>query len=395
MMGGLLLLFGGFLMTYDFDTPVNRRGTDCLKWDSYAEDVLPLPVADMDFVAPEPVLRALQQRLDHGVFGYGHEPHELREVIIDRLWDRYGWSVSPEALLFLPGVVAGFNLACRATADTGKGILVQPPVYPPILECPDTHGRQRLEAPLVRGVDGRYEIDWGASDRLAAEADLFIFCNPHNPVGRVFTRAELEQMAEICLCHDLVVCSDEIHCDITFSGHHHVPIASLHPEIARRTITLMAPSKTFNIPGFHCSFAVIPDADLREQYSRARAGMVGGPGVLGYVAGLAAYRDGGEWLDQALAYIEANRDFLVEYVANNLPGISMSPVEGTFLAWLDCREARIGNAPARFFLEKARVALGEGATFGEPGEGFARLNFACPRITLTEGLDRMAAALAG
>ncbi|NLT42418.1 MAG: putative C-S lyase, partial [Anaerolineae bacterium] len=376
-------------MTYDFDTPINRRGTDCLKWDTCAEDVLPLPVADMDFVAPEPVLRALQERLNHGVFGYSCEPAELREVIVDRLWERYGWSVSPEALLFLPGVIAGFNLACRTTAPPGTGILMQPPVYPPILGSPANHGLRRLEAPLVRGDGGRYQVDWGAFDRLAAEAHLFILCNPHNPVGRVFTRAELEQMAEVCLRHDLTVCSDEIHCDVIFSGSHHMPLASVHPEIARRTITLMAPSKTFNIPGIHCAFAVIPDADLRERYAKARAGMVGAPGVLGYAAGLAAYRDGDEWLAQALAYIEANRDFLVEFVERRLPGVTVSPVEGTFLAWLDCRESGIEGSPAQFFLQKARVALGDGAAFGKPGEGFARLNFACPRVTLTEGLDRM------
>jgi len=380
-------------MTYDFDTPVNRRGTDCLKWDTCDDDVIPLPVADMDFVAPEPVLRALQERLNHGVFGYSREPAELREVVVARLWERYGWEVSPEALVFLPGVIAGFNLACRAVAPVGSGVLMQPPIYPPILGAPANHGLRRLEAPLARDADGRYQVDWGTFDRLAAEAHLFILCNPHNPVGRVFTRGELEQLAEVCLRHDLTVCSDEIHCDVIYRGHHHVPLASVHPEIGRRTITLMAPSKTFNIPGIHCAFAVITDPKLRERYSQARAGLVGVPGVLGYTAGLAAYRDGDEWLCQALAYLEANRDYLAEYVANRLPGVTMSPVEGTFLAWLDCRESGIEGSPAQFFLKKARVALGEGAGFGKPGVGFARLNFACPRVTLAEGLERMRVAL--
>lgn len=379
-------------MTYDFDTPVNRRHTDCLKWDTCPEDVLPLPVADMDFVAPEPVRRALQERLDHGVFGYSCEPPELRGVLVDRLYRLYGWSVSPEALVFLPGVIAGFNLSCRIVTG-GTGVLVQPPVYPPLLGSPANHGLHRLEAPLVSDASGHYEIDWATFDQMAARSRLFVLCNPHNPVGRVFTRAELEQVAEICLRHDLDVCSDEIHCDVIYPGHNHVPLASLHPEIAKRTVTLMAPSKSYNIPGIHCAFAVIPDADLRERYSRARAGLVGVPGILGYIAALTAYRDCEDWFSQVMAYLQANRDYLADYVAQYLPGVRMSPMEGTFLAWLDCRKAGIEGNPARFFLEQARVALGDGAGFGEAGQGFVRLNFACPRVTLTEGLERMRAAL--
>ncbi len=379
-------------MTYDFDTPVNRRHTNCLKWDTCPEDVLPLPVADMDFVAPEPVRKALQDRLDHGVFGYSCEPPELREVLVDRLYRLYGWSVSPDALLFLPGVIPGFNLACRIVAG-GTGVLVQPPVYPPLLGSPANHGLRRLEAPLVSDQSGHYEVDWLAFEQMAAQSRLFLLCNPHNPVGRVFTRAELEQVAEICLRHDLKVCSDEIHCDVIYPGYHHVPLASVHPDIAKRTITLMAPSKSYNVPGIHCAFAVIPDAGLRERYTRARAGLVGVPGILGYVAALAAYRDCAEWFEQVMAYLNANREYVAGYVAQHLPSLRMSPMEGTFLAWLDCRNAGIEGNPARFFLERARVALGDGAGFGEPGQGFVRLNFACPRVTLTEGLERMRAAL--
>ncbi len=379
-------------MTYDFDTPVNRRHTDCLKWDTCPEDVLPLPVADMDFVAPEPVRRALQERLDHGVFGYSCEPPELREVIVDYLYRQHGWPVSPEALVFLPGVIAGFNLACRIVAG-GTGVLVQPPVYPPLLGSPTNHGLHRLEAPLVSDASGHYEIDWATFDQTAARSRLFVLCNPHNPVGRVFTRAELERVAETCLRHGLDVCSDEIHCDVVFPGHQHVPLAAVHPDIAKRTITLMAPSKSYNVPGIHCAFAVIPDADLRERYDRARAGLVGVPGILGYIAALTAYRDCGEWFAQVMAYLQGNRDYLAGYVAQHFPGVRMSPMEGTFLAWLDCREAGIEGNPARFFLERARVALGDGAGFGEAGQGFVRLNFACPRVTLNEGLERMRAAL--
>lgn len=382
-------------MIYDFDIPVDRRHSDCLKWDTFPADVLPLPVADMDFVAPEPVLRALQRRLDHGVFGYTVEPAGLRDAVVDRLYRLYDWSVSPEALVFQVGVVPGFNLACRTMTSPGDSLLVQPPVYPPILGAHANHGLRRIEAPLVRGDDGRYQVDWDAFERSASEARMFLLCNPHNPVGRVFTGAELDKMAELCVRHDLWVCSDEIHCDLVHSGYRHTPIASLDPEIARRTVTLMAPSKAYNIPGIHFAFAVIPDEELRNRYVATGAGMVGVPDVMGYSAALAAYREGGEWLAQAMAYVEANRDFLAAYVERNLPGVSMSPVEGTFLAWLDCRNAGIEGSPTRFFLDRARVALFEGASFGAGGEGFARLNFGCPRVTLTEGLDRMAAALDG
>ncbi|NPV07783.1 MAG: putative C-S lyase [Anaerolineae bacterium] len=382
-------------MIYDFDTPVDRRLSDSSKWSTCPPGVLPLPVADMDFLCPEPVVRALHERVDHGVFGYGCEPAGLREAIVDRLYRLYRWQVPTEALVFLPGVVAGFNLACRALAAEGRGVLVQPPVYPPILSAPGRHGLRRLEAPLVRGEGGRYQVDWDAFEEAASEAGLFLLCSPHNPVSRVFTRAELERLAETCLRHRVIICSDEIHCDLVYRGYEHIPIASLAPEVGRRTVTLMAPSKTYNIPGLHCAFAVIEDEALRRRYQLARAGLVGEPNVLGFVAALAAYREGQEWLEQVLAYLEANRDFLAAHVAANLPGVRITPVEGTFLAWLDCRELALPGGPSRFFLEEARVDLSDGATFGAQGEGFVRLNFACSRGVLQEALDRMAKALEG
>lgn len=221
---------------------------------------------------------------------------------------------------------------------------------------------------------------------------MFLLCSPHNPVGRVFTREELEQMAQVCLRHDLVICSDEIHSDLVYRGATHIPIASLDPEVSRRTITLMAPSKTFNIPGLDCAFAVIEDETLRRRFQSARSGLVGSPNIMGFTAALAAYREGQGWLDQVLAYLEANRDFLASWVAD-VPGITMSPVEGTMLAWLDCRELRLPTGPAQFFLEEARVGLSDGAAFGAEGEGFVRLNFACARVVLKEALGRMAEAL--
>lgn len=381
-------------MIYDFDTCPDRRGTNSEKWDEYPADVLPLWVADMDFVAPEPVQRALRERVEHGVFGYPLEPTELREVIVARLAERYGWRIAAEDILFLPGVIRGFNLACHAVAEPGGAALVQTPIYPPVLTAPRHANLQRQDVPLVRDARGMYHIDWDAFEAAITDRTrLFILCNPHNPVGRVFTHEELTRLAEVCLRHGIAICSDEIHCDLTYAGQQHIPIASLDPEIARHTITLLAPSKTFNIAGLDCSFAIVPDEDLRRRYRRAIRGLIGGINVFGWTAALAAYRDGEEWLTQVLAYLQANRDTVTEFVQTELPGISMSPMEGTYLAWLDCREAGI-KKPYEFFLQQARVALNDGATFGNGGEGFVRLNFGCSRAILREALGRMKTALA-
>ena len=378
---------------YDFDRPIERRGSDSIKWRRYGDDVLPLWVADMDFVSPKPILRALRERIDHGVFGYGSPPRELSETIVTRLSERYGWQVAVEDVVYFPGVIAGFNLACHAVAGPGEGVLYQTPVYYPILQAPALTGRTAQEMELTREPDGRYEIDFDRFEAaMTGDTRLFIVCNPHNPVGRVYQRSELERLASICLQHGVVICSDEIHCDLVYPGHHHIPIASLSPEIAQRTITLMAPSKTYNIAGLQCSVAIIPNPELRKKMTHTHTGLVHGMNVMGYTAALAGYRHGQPWLDEVLRYLEGNRDFLYEYVEANLPGVSMSKPEGTYLAWLDCRDAGIPGNPHEFFLQEARVALNDGATFGRGGEGFVRLNFGCPRATLEEGLDKVRTA---
>ncbi len=379
-------------MIYDFDTCPDRRGTNSEKWDKYPAGVLPLWVADMDFTAPEPVQRALRERVAQGVFGYAHESAELREVIVARMAEHYGWRITADDILFLPGVIRGFNLACHTIAEPGGEVLVQTPIYPPVLTAPRHADLIRRDVPLCRDTTGVYHIDWDAFEAAISERTrLFILCNPHNPVGRVFTRDELIRLADICLRHNLVICSDEIHCDLIYAGHQHVPIASLDPASARHTITLMAPSKTFNIAGLDCSFAIIQDEDLRRRYRHAQRGLVSGINVFGWTAALAAYRDGQAWLTQVLAYLQANRDFVIDFVQNKLPGITVSPLEGTYLAWLDCRATNI-EKPYDFFLQEARVALNDGATFGAGGKGFVRLNFGCSRSVLIEALERMKTA---
>ena len=385
-------------MTYDFDRLVDRRRTDSSKWQKYGPDVVPLWVADMDFQSPEPVIRALRDRVEHGVFGYlALEQPEFHELFADRLLKRYGWRVSPDAVVIIPGVIPGFNVAGRILTAPGDGLILQTPVYPPILRAASSIGLTREEAPLARRADGRYEIDVDAfSAAIRERTRFFLLCNPHNPVGRVFTRDELTSLAQVCLRRGLAIVADEIHCELTLGSNRHTPIASLDPEIAERTITLMAPSKTFNLAGLKCSVAVIPNATLREKFIAGRIDLVQTVNVFGYTAAFAAYRDGQPWLDELLRYLEANRDFVTGYVRSRLPGVSVFPPEATYLAWLDCRNAGdAGRDPFRFFLERGRVALNDGTLFGPGGTGFVRLNFGCPRSLLAQALDRMRGALTG
>jgi cystathionine beta-lyase len=381
-------------VTYDFDLIIRRRETDSIKWNVCDDEELPMWVADMDFRSPQPVVDALQDRVAHGIFGYGFCPRELREVIVARLKQLYDWRVSPEALVFLPGVVPGFNVVLRALAEPGNGLLVQTPVYPPILEAAEPAGLVAQHHRLTRGTDGRYEIDFDAfADAFDARTRVFLLCNPHNPVGRVFHEDELARMAVHCLERDVIICSDEIHGDLIFRGSEHIPVASLAPEIEAQTITLMAPSKTFNIAGLKCAFAVIPNAELRAAFKAWRHHLVGRPNILGYTAALAAYREGQPWLDAVLAYLEGNRDFTYDFVQSELPGVEMAKPEGTYLAWLDCRALDLPPSPYEFFREEGRVMFNDGATFGPGGKGFVRLNFATSRALLEEGLLRARRAL--
>ena len=292
--------------------------------------------------------------------------------------------------MFLPEVVTSFNLVCHALGTPGDGVLMQTPIYFPMLWAPAGAGLTNDEMELTRLPDGSYAIDFGLFERAITDRTrIFMLCNPHNPIGRVFRREELEQMAEICLRHDILICSDELHCDLVFQGSRHVPIATLAPEVADRTITLMAPSKAFNLPGLKCSAAIVQNPELRKKLQETHTGLVHGVNVMGVAAAVAAYREGEPWLEELLRYLEANLDLLVEYVGAHLPGVSMSRPEATYLAWLSCHEAGIPGKPDEFFLNEARVAFNDGAIFGRGGEGFVRLNFGCPRSVLVQALDRM------
>lgn len=381
-------------MIYNFDELPDRKSTESIKWHYFDEDVLPMWVADMDFVSPEPVIRALHERVDHGVFGYAGDLPGLRQVIVDRLASRYNWQISPEDLVYVPGVVTGFNMAAHAFIGAGEGLLIQPPVYMPFLGTARHVQGIRQDAELTLNPDGCYTVDWDAFEAaITPETRMFLLSNPHNPVGRVWTREELARMAEICQRHNVLICSDEIHCDLIFSGYHHTPMAAVSPEVAQNCVTLMAPSKTFNVAGLSCSFAIIQNPELRKRFTRGDAGLVHGVNLLGLVAAKAAYEHGQEWLDQLLVYLESNRNLLYNFVQARLPGFRMVCPEGTYLAWLDCREAFPEGKACEFFIEKARVATNDGAAFGKGGDGFIRLNFGCPRPMLIEALERMERAL--
>jgi cystathionine beta-lyase len=382
-------------MTYDFDTLIDRRGTDSQKWQKYAgRDILPLWVADMDFRAPPEVLAALHERVAHGVFGYARPTAATVGAVVEAMQARYGWRIDPAWLVWLPGLVVGLNVTVRAFTQPGDTVLCNPPVYPPFMTAPADQGRQNVTVPLaLNAAARRWEIDWDALERaVTPQTKLFFLCNPHNPVARVFRREELARLADFCRRHHLVLCADEIHCDLILDDLPHVPAAALGEEIARQTITLMAPSKTYNLPGLGTSLAIIPDPALRERFVRATAGIVAEVNCLGYTACAAAYRHGEPWRRALLAYLRGNRDFLLDFVARELPGVGIdAPIEATYLAWLNV--ATLGwRHPVRQF-EQHGVGLSDGRYFGATPGTWVRLNFGCPRATLVEALARMKRAV--
>jgi len=390
----------------DFDRVIERRHTGSFKWDSFPEDVVPLWVADMDFASPPAVIAALEHRAAHGVYGYARVPDSLIVAFQEYAARHYGWRVESDWLVWLPSVVPGLNLACRAFAEPGEAVLTITPVYPPFLEAPPAQGR-RLQTVAARAEEirpsgpqparthgGHSLLRWNlplAEMEAAVTPDtrVLLFCHPHNPLGRVWSRAEVAAVVDFCARHGLTLVSDEIHCDLLLDPLEHVPAVLAHPGAGERTVTLMSPSKTFNLPGLNFAFAIIPNEELRHRFVAAGEGLLPMPGCFALAAAEAAYREGQEWLDELLAYLRGNRVLVERFVADSLPAVSMTHVEATYLAWLDVRACGRED-PARACLE-AGVALSDGAEFGAPG--FLRLNFACPRAQLEEGLRRLQRAL--
>ncbi|MFZ3071342.1 MAG: PatB family C-S lyase [Anaerolineaceae bacterium] len=378
-----------------FDQVYNRRQSECVKWQAYPDGVLPLWVADMDFQSPPAVLEALHQRVAHGIFGYGLPPADFAGIVVERMQRLYDWTVEEKQISYVPGVVVGFNLGIRSVCKPGEAVIIHTPAYPPFFSGPNNAGLVCVKNPLIRNSDGSYAIDFDLFEKQVIDHQVkaFILCNPQNPTGRVFTREELSRLAEICLRHHVIICSDEIHCDIVYDGRHHIPIASLSPEVSAITMTFMAPSKTFNIAGLNASVMITQNPQLAAKVSEVRNGIIGYPDVLAMTAARAAYKDGEEWLRELLVYLQANRDWLYQALPVKLPGLRMSLPEGTFLAWLDCGALGYQGSYKDFFLEKAKVGLNDGLEYGIEGRNFVRLNFGTQRSVLVEAVERMSAAI--
>jgi cystathionine beta-lyase len=383
-------------MTFNFDTPPDRRGTDSQKWQKYAgRDVLPMWVADMDFESAPAIVEAIQRRAAHGIFGYSRPVKATVDAVVGALAARYKWQVDPAWLVWLPGLVCGLNVAIRAFSEPGDEILSLSPIYPPFTIAPTGQGRVAKSVPLALNTEaGRWEVDWDALEAAATpRSKVLLLCHPHNPVARVWSRDELAWIANFCARKDLVLCSDEIHCDLLLEpGAVHEPVGVVAPGETARTATFMAPSKTFNVPGLGASFAIIPDAALRASYVRAAVGIVPVVNVFGYAACEAAYRDGEPWRMALIDYLRGNRDFLMDYVSREIPGVRIeAPIDATYLAWLNVADLDLAS-PVKFF-EAAGVGLSDGVPFGAAPGTHVRINFGCPRSTLAEGLSRMKAAV--
>lgn len=377
---------------FDFDAVIDRRASASSKWNRYAGgDVIPMWVADMDFRTAPCVVAELERRVAHGVFGYTDPPAELPGVVAAAMARDFGWRIEPDWIVWLPSLVVGLNVVARAFAGPGEAVLTATPIYPPFLSAPRHGGRGVVQVPLIED-GGRWCWDFDALERAVTPAvRVLLLCSPHNPTGRMWTREELTRIAQIAMRHDLVIVADEIHAGLALDAdRRHLPLAGLDPAIAQRTVTLQSASKTWNIPGLGCAFAVVSDPPLRARMHGVMAGIVADPGAMGLFAALAAYRDGEPWRRALVAYLRGNRDRL-ERALESLPGLRSWHVEATYLAWIDMRALAL-EAPVRHF-EAHGVGLHDGALFAAPG--FARLNFACPRVLLDEALARMRRALDG
>lgn len=372
----------------DFQTPVDRLPTSSQKWNKYAgRDILPMWVADMDFLSPPSVISALQERVAHGVFGYTDAPASLVQAVQSYAAAHYSWDIKAEWIVWLPGLVQGLNLACRAVGQEGDEVLTATPIYPPFLRAPGQSGRVLRAVPLQH-LNGEWGWDFAALEAaISPKTKLLLLCHPHNPVGRAWNRAELSELIAIARRHGLTVCSDDIHCDLLLQeGISHLPLAAVDADFAAHTITLLAPSKAWNIAGLGCSLAVIPDAALRARFQKEMAGLVPSVNLLAFTAAEAAYRDDGVWHAELIRVLRTNRDLLVSWFAQS-KRLKLSVPEATYLAWIDARAIDPVN-PLPFF-EELGVGLSDGRDFGAPG--FVRLNFGCPTAVLQDALRRIEA----
>jgi cystathionine beta-lyase len=395
---------------YDFDTVCDRRNTDCAKWDLVGsmfgcEDVIPMWVADMDFPVARPIVEALVKRAEHPCYGYTQPGPSVIQSVVEHVQRKFNWRIEPEWIVFTPGVVPALNAAVRSLTHPGDQIILQEPVYYPFFPAVMYSGCQIVNNGL-KLVGDHYEMDYeDLESKFLPRAGMraspsrvkaIVLCNPHNPVGRVWREEELTRMGEIVMRHGAAVISDEIHCEILFQGNRHIPFATISAEFAQNSIVCMSPSKTFSLAGLAVSSIIIPNKKLRDDFNNMRGDILLGPNLFGYTALEAAYRYGDEWLEQVLAYLQGNLDFLLSYFAEKIPGIRPLRPQGTYLVWLDCRALGMDNLSLRSFMrEKARVGLDDGFLFGKGGSGFERMNIACPRSILEDALQRIETAVKG
>lgn len=388
---------------YDFDKIVDRRGTGALKFDVLKErygraDLTPLWVADMDFETPSFITDALKQRLEHSLFGYTVEPDDYRPAIIDWIRDHHGWEVRPEWLSYIPGIVKGIGMVVNVFVKPDEKVIIQPPVYHPFRLTPQGNGREVVYNPLIENPDGTYSMDFDNLEKVAdPSCRLLILSNPHNPGGIVWDRETLEKLARFCSSRGIIVISDEIHCDMALYGHKHIPFASVSPEAASCSITFSAPTKTFNIAGIVSSWCVVPDEKLRTRFfGWLKANELDEPNMFAPIATVAALRNGEEWRREMLRYIEGNIDFVINWCAERIPQIKPLRPQASYLVWLDCRGLGLSHDDLiDLFVNKARLALNDGAMFGPGGDGFMRLNVASPRKLLEQALLQLEDAVAG
>lgn len=377
--------------------PDRRKNIMFTKWTAYPQDVLPMWVADMDFSAPKPILATLQKQIEHGVLGYEMPAQTLKETVAARMDALYAWKVKPEAVVAVTGIVSGFSVAARAFASPKKGIAIQTPVYNEFHEVKNNLGIPQIDIPLTKKINDRiisYEIDWDVFEKQVKKAGIFLLCNPHNPLGIIFNKAELMRMAEICIRHKTLIVSDEIHSELLLGGNKFTPIAKIAREIEKHVITLIAPSKTFNVPGLFCGFAIIPNKALRERYEAEVNKLRLHVSSLGLHAANTAFSGKCDpWLRDLKKYLTDNRDFLTGYVTEHMPAVRLTIPDATYLAWLDFTQTDIHGSPYEFFLKNAKVAVSEGKIFGKAGAGHIRLNFGTSRALLKRGLDRLNKAL--
>jgi cystathionine beta-lyase len=382
-------------MPYNFDEHIDREGTDSVKFDFRKqyfgrEDVIPMWVADMDFPVPPFVSEAVRRRAGHPVYGYSIIPESYYEAVIAWQKRRYDWDIRRDWILFSPGVVTGLNVIVQALTDPGDKIIVQPPVYFPFFSCVEKNGRKLLYNQLVE-KDGIYSIDFDdLENKMKEGARMLILCSPHNPVSRCWTRDELEWLGAKSIEYGVLVVSDEIHCDLVFEPHQHIPLATLSEEIAQNTITCIAPSKTFNLAGLFTSSIIIANDSLRRKFKYAEEKIHLSANIFGITAAEAAYRTGEDWLGELMTYLKSNAGLVKDYLAVNMPEISVSPIEATYMLWLDFRKLDF-SAPdlKKLLIEKAGLGFVEGTTFGPGGDGFQRMNIACPRATLEMAMKRI------